>query len=146
MLNQPGKAAEKFMNKSMINGVLMGSLSLFVAVTATYLFTWYMTQSLVYAQTVAFASWMFGHVFLAFNFRSEIEPLTRLGLRSNRIMVFWAIAAVVTLIVAVNIPLVAAQLNLTGLSINYWALAFVVPFAATFWMEIKKLLQKHLAY
>ena len=58
----------------------LGALSLFAAVSTTYLYTWYSTGDLVLAQTMAFATWMVGHIFLALNFRSEKEPLAKLGL------------------------------------------------------------------
>ncbi len=46
MKNPPVDSNEKFMNRSMQISLVLGALSLFAAVTATFLFTWYQTQNL----------------------------------------------------------------------------------------------------
>ena len=93
------------------------------------------------AQTVAFATWMLGHIFLALNFRSEKEPLVKQGLLSNKVMVLWALIVVATLVVGTNLPFVHDSLRITSLSLPDWALVVGVSFVATFWMELKKLLR-----
>jgi Ca2+-transporting ATPase len=93
------------------------------------------------AQTVAFATWMLGHIFLALNFRSDKEPLVKLGFLSNKIMVLWALVVVVTLLLGTNIPFVNDSLKITNLSLSNWALVFIVSSAATFWIELKKILR-----
>lgn len=147
MRREPRSTKEKFMNKKMYQGIIMGAASLFAAVTATYLFAWYSSllimtpqEAEISAQTVAFATWMFGHIFLAFNSRSERDPLTRLGLFSNKLMIVWAVTAIATVLIVVNLPGVSAALNLTSISLIYWVLIVVVAFAATFWLEIRKLM------
>jgi Ca2+-transporting ATPase len=147
MNKPPIDPKEKFMNRTMLMTIAFGALSLFAAVSATYLFTWFSNPSLAYAQrlvlsqTVAFATWMVGHIFLALNFRSEKEPLIKLGLFSNRVMILWALLAVVTLLVGTNLPFVNESLRITSLSLWNWALVIGVAFVATFWMELKKLLK-----
>ena len=147
MNKPPIDPKEKFMNRTMLVTIAFGALSLFAAVSATYLFTWFSNPSLAYAerlvlsQTVAFATWMVGHIFLALNFRSEKEPLIKLGLFSNRVMILWALLAVVTLLVGTNLPFVNESLRITSLSLWNWALVIGVAFVATFWMELKKLLK-----
>ncbi|MGD6809619.1 MAG: cation-translocating P-type ATPase [Candidatus Bathyarchaeia archaeon] len=142
MKKPPTEKEEKFMNQSMTRGIFVGAVSLFAAVTATYLFTWFMTQNMPYAQTVAFATWMFGHIFLAFNFRSEQTPLIKQGVLSNKVMLLWALLAVVVLLVGTNLVVVQEALQITSLSLNDWVLVIGVSFVATFWMEIRKLLQQ----
>ena len=94
------------------------------------------------AQTMAFATWMVGHIFLAFNLRSEKEPLAKLGLFSNKVMLLWAFVVAVTLLVGTNLPFVHESLRITSLSLGNWAMVLLVSFAATFWMELKKLLNR----
>jgi len=142
MTKPPVDPKEKFMNRSMLSGISMGALSLFVAVTANFLLVWFQTQNLTQAQTVAFATWMLGHILLALNFRSEKEPLVKLGFFSNKVMVLWAVLAAVTLIVGTSLPFVHDSLKITNLSLQDWALVILVSFAATFWMELKKILQQ----
>jgi Ca2+-transporting ATPase len=140
MKKPPVDPKEKFMNRSMLKGIGTGGLSLFAAVTTNFLLVWFQTQDLPHAQTVAFATWMVGHILLALNFRSEKEPLVKLGFFSNKVMVLWAVLAVVTLIVGTSLPFVHDSLKITSLSLQDWALVIGVSFAATFWMELKKII------
>ena len=104
MNKPPNNPREKFINQRMLKSLFLGALSLFIAVTATYLFAWYTTQNIPYARTIAFATWMFGHIFLALNFRSDKEPLLKEGLLSNRVMLLWSLLVFVTLLVGTSLP------------------------------------------
>jgi Ca2+-transporting ATPase len=141
MKRPPIDSNEKFMNRAMQISLVLGALSLFAAVSTSYLFTWYQTQDLALAQTMAFATWMLGHIFLALNFRSEKEPLVKLGFFSNKVMIFWALLVVATLLVGTNLPFIHESLKITYLSLSDWAIVISVSFVATFWMELKKILQ-----
>jgi Ca2+-transporting ATPase len=142
MTRPPIDPNEKFMNRAMQKSLVIGALSLFAAVSTSFLYTWYQTQNIAQAQTMAFATWMLGHIFLALNFRSEKEPLVKLGLFSNKIMILWALAVVATLILGISLPFVHDSLKITNLSLLDWALVVGVSFLATFWMELKKILQQ----
>ena len=142
MNKPPNNPNEKFINQPMLRSLFLGALSLFLAVTATFLFAWYTTQNIPYARTVAFATWMFGHIFLALNFRSEREPLIKEGLLSNKVMLLWALLVFVTLLIGASLPFTQTALQITGLSLQDWALVIAVSFVATFWMELKKILQR----
>ncbi len=144
MKKPPVNPKEPFMNNQMLRPLFLGALSLFLAVTITYVFTYYTgTAALnpgaeVYARTVAFATWMFGHIFLAFNFRSENMPLLKQGVSSNKVMLLWALLVLVVLIVGTS--LLQVPLQITTLQPIEWVVVAGVAFAATFWMELKKLL------
>jgi Ca2+-transporting ATPase len=135
------------MNRTMLETLFIGALSLFVAVSTTFLATWYLNANLpldqrtTLAQTVAFATWMLGHIFLALNFRSEKEPLTKLGILSNKLMILWAVVVFVTLLFGTSLPFVHDSLKITNLSLSNWAFVVSVAFLATFWMELKKQLK-----
>jgi len=85
---------------------------------------------------------MFGHIFLALNFRSEREPLIKEGLLSNKVMLLWALLVFVTLVIGTTLPFTQTALQITGLSLSGWVLVVGVSFVATFWMELKKILQR----
>jgi P-type Ca2+ transporter type 2C len=147
MKKPPNDPAEKFMDKRMLRPLFIGALSLFVAVTATYLFTYFTTaatmsleDATLYARTVAFATWMFGHIFLAFNFRSENTPLLKQGILTNKVMLLWSLLVIVVLGLGIYLPFMQAALQITALEPSAWALAIGMSFVATFWMELKKIL------
>jgi len=145
MNKPPNSPNEKFMNRKMLTSLSLGALSLFVAVTATYLFTWYQdptSAALQHAQTVAFATWMIGHILLALNFRSEKEPLSKLGVLSNKVMVLWALVVVATLLIGTNLPAIANPLKITSLAPIDWVVVVLAAFVGTFWIEIKKIIQR----
>jgi Ca2+-transporting ATPase len=142
MKKPPNDPKEKFLNKSMLTSLALGSLSLFAAVTATYLFTWYqnpISTAIQHAQTVAFATWMIGHILLALNFRSEKEPLSKLGVLSNKVMVLWGLIVIATLLLATNIGGIAASLKITSLTPIDWAIVVVAALVSTFWIELMKI-------
>jgi Ca2+-transporting ATPase len=145
MQRPPNDPKEKFMNRKFLTSIALGAVSLFAAVTATYLFTWYgnpIPSAVMHAQTVAFATWMLGHILLALNLRSDKEPLSKLGVLSNKVMVLWALMVVGTLVIAINVPGIAGSLKITGLTATDWVVVIVAAFIATFWMELKKILQR----
>jgi hypothetical protein len=57
-------------------------------------------------------------------------------------MLLWALLAVVVLLVGTNLVVVQEALQITSLSLNDWVLVIGVSFVATFWMEIRKILQQ----
>jgi len=90
------------------------------------------------AQTMAFVAWLVGHIFLAFNLRSDREPLFRLGVFSNRVMVGWAGATAVFVLVVTLVPWVQGILKTVPLSGFEWLLILAVAFVSTFWIEASK--------
>jgi P-type Ca2+ transporter type 2C len=143
MQKPPIDPKERFLNKPMLKRLFFGAISLFAAVTVTYLFAWYMTSDITYARTIAFATWMFGHIFLALNFRSEHEPIVKKGLLSNKIMLLWALLVIVTLIVSTALPPVQYALQITSIHLADWPLIISVSFVAMFWMELAKILHRN---
>ncbi len=137
---QPRDPKAKFMDGAMISSIFTSAMGLFAAVAAAYLLTWYGTKNLVTAQTVAFSAWLIGHVFLAFNLRSERQPILQLGLASNRLMLIWGSATAVFTILLSLIPPAQQVLKVSTLSVSQWALVIGVSFVGTFWIEVRKLI------
>jgi Ca2+-transporting ATPase len=141
MVRPPRNPREKFMARAMRSSIFISALGLFLAVSVSYLFHWYRGYSLVQAQTAAFVAWMLGHIFLAFNMRSEKEPLYRVGFLSNKLMLIWAIITVLALLLVVNVAPLQETLKTTSLPGASWALILGIAIVATFWTEAKKLVQ-----
>jgi len=122
----------------MIGSILLSAVGLFAAVSVAYLVTWYSGAGQTAAQTAAFATWLIGHVLLALNMRTEREPLLRVGLFSNRLMLAWAAATVVFVLVVTLVPPVHTLVKTSDLSPAIWTLVVGVTVVGTFWMEVRK--------
>jgi Ca2+-transporting ATPase len=138
MKRPPRNPKERFITRGMLLSIFVSALGLFVAVSACYLLTYYLTGDLTRAQTVAFATWIFTHIFLAFNLRSERQPLFKSGIFSNKVMIGWALAAILTLLLAVTVPALQTVLKTTTLTAFDWVLVLAVSFLSTFWIEVTK--------
>ena len=143
MKRPPRDPKERLLNKRTLTRIFVGAACLFVAVSLCYVLTYYRTNNLVYAQTAAFATWILSHIFLAFNTRSETEPLLKRGVFSNKVMVLWALAATILLVLATVTPILQTLIRTTSLSWSDWLLVIVTSFIATFWIEAVKLIRKH---
>ena len=141
MHEPPRNPKARFIDGPMAGSIFGAGAGLFAAVSVTYLVTWYTSgDDLVRAQTVAFVSWLLGHVFLAINLRSEREPLSRLGFFSNRLMILWAVAAIAFVLFATLVPGVQNLLRTTTLRGQDWLLVLIATVIGTFWIEIPKVI------
>ncbi|MDD1665318.1 MAG: cation-transporting P-type ATPase [Methanomicrobiales archaeon] len=100
-----------FLDAAMISGIAAGGFALWVAVFAPYWVTLHGNVPLPMAQTYAFSAWMIGHVLLALFSRSAHDPLYRIGLFSNRVLLVWMAGALGFLATAVLVPAVGQHLS-----------------------------------
>jgi len=138
MRQRPRDTQSAFLNRPMVTSILISAVGLFAAVSVSYLITWWSGASVIQAQTVAFVTWLIGHVLLAFNLRSEREPLLHLGLLSNRLMLVWAAATVVFVLAVTLVPGVHVLLKTSALSSDQWGLVLATAVVGTFWLEVRK--------
>ena len=136
----PRDPRARFLDREMAVSIFAAAGGLFAAVSAAYLTTWYGTRDLATAQTTAFFAWLLGHVLLAFNLRSERQPIYQLGPFSNRPMVLWGAALVAFLVLALWVPGVWQALRITSLDGGRWGVIIVAAVAGTFWLEGWKVL------
>ncbi|MDD1667593.1 MAG: cation-transporting P-type ATPase [Methanomicrobiales archaeon] len=101
-----------FLDRPMLTGIAAGSIALWVAVFLPYWFSLGGAISPELAGTYAFAAWMVGHVLLALFSRSDHDPLYRIGLSSNRVLLAWMAGALGFLAAALLFPALGATLNL----------------------------------
>lgn len=140
MRQPPRDPKAPFMSRAMVSSIFVSAVGLFAAVSVAYLLTWSTTGDLTRSQTVAFVTWLVGHLFLAINLRSEREPLFRLGLFSNRLMVAWGLATLVFVLVVTLVPGLQGMLKTVSLTAFEWSLLLLVAVLGTFWLEVRKLL------
>jgi Ca2+-transporting ATPase len=138
MRKGPRDPKARFLDREMVLSVFRSAGGLFLAVVIAYLSTWYGSHDLARAQTVAFATWLVGHVLLALNMRSEKEPLLRLGLRSNRLMAVWVLVTLGFVAAVTFVPAVQVALKTAPLVWNDWLLIIPLSLVGTFWLELRK--------
>jgi len=112
----PPRTTAPLLDRTAVATILSKGTALFLAVMAAY--TWATRQGLAVGavQTCAFASWMIGHVALAFVSRKDREPVIRHGLFSNRVMNVWALAATGVLLLAVYAPPIRGALRFAAVT------------------------------
>lgn len=138
MQRPPRRSNAPFMNQRMVNSIFSSAAGLFAAVSVAYLVTWYSGAQLARAQTVAFVTWLLGHVFLAVNLRSERESIFKLGLFSNRFILGWSAAIVAFVLFITLVPGVQVALKTRPLTGGQWALVVGAALVGSFWIEARK--------
>ena len=137
MRRPPRDPRERVLNRHMIQAIFTAALGLFAAVTAAYLITWYGSHSAVRAQTVAFCTWLIGHVLMALTMRSH-QPLLRVGLMSNRVIAGWGLGVAIVLVLIAVVPAAQTFTRTTTLHGLDWALVIGAAAAGTLWNEAAK--------
>ena len=138
MRQPPRDPQAPFMNRVMVDSIFSAAAGQFAAVSLVYLVAWYRGAGLTVAQTAAFVTWLLGHVLLALSMRSEHTPLVRLGLFSNRVMLWWAMATVLFVLGVTLIPPVQSLFKTASLPGWIWGLAVVSALVGSGWREIRK--------
>ena len=141
MTRPPDDPNRRFLDRPMIASIFGAGLSLFAGVCGAYL----LTRALGHidqAGTTAFVTWQFGHVALAFHLRSEREPLTRLGLTTNRVMIAWAAAVTIFVALAIGIRPLREVFATRTLHASSWATIAFAVVASTSWIEARKHLRQ----
>ena len=135
----PRNPKEKFIDAKILKNITLSGMSLFLAVMISYFYALSKNIPVAQAQTLAFSTWIIGHIMLAFVSRSEKEPLHRLGVFSNKIINIWAVCALVFLLIFTQIPFLGAYIKLQSITLAQLAIIFVVSFCTIFWRELIKI-------
>jgi len=106
-----------FLDRAMITGIAAGGIALWTAVFVTYGASIRLGLPLPLAQTYAFSAWMIGHVLLALFSRSAHDPLYRIGVFSNRVLLLWMAGALGFLAAAILIPALGQHLNIVPVTL-----------------------------
>ncbi len=139
IMNRPPQDSHApFLDRGMIRSIFASASGLFLAVSIAYLATWYSTQDIFQSQTAAFVTWLLGHVLLAFNMRSDREPLLKLGLLSNKVMVAWGMAAAAFAVLVTLLPEAHSAFKTASLSESTWIMIIILSLAGSFWIEVYK--------
>lgn len=141
MARPPRHPDQPFMDRAMQLGIFGGGISLAAAVLVAYFWVVGHNQGLLAAQTAAFATWLLGHLVLAAHMRSEREPLTRLGLGTNRAFFLWVVGVLGLLALGMTVPFMQARLHLTALTLGDWVVVVGAALLLPSWWEVAKWLR-----
>ncbi len=140
---KPRDPQQAIFDRVALTDVVVKAVVLFAVVTGVYLLETNRTGNLVLAQTYAFASWIVGHIVLAYVSRSEDHTLRAIGPFANRVMNVWALAAVGTLALGIYVPRLNELVRLTAVPVPQLLLTMVVTAAVILLLEIRKLRPAH---
>jgi P-type Ca2+ transporter type 2C len=127
----PRDPRTRFLDRSLIGGILAGGAGLFAAVSTAYLTALFTGAGTAQARTVAFVTWLLGHVLLAAVLRTERRPLREIGITTNPVLLAWAAATLVFIAALTTVPAVRDALHTTSLPAWSWALATGTAAAGT---------------
>ncbi|MET0188316.1 MAG: HAD-IC family P-type ATPase, partial [Pseudonocardia sediminis] len=138
MNRPPRDPRDRFLDRRLVQGLIAGGISLFVAVGGIYLVASWSGETTETAQTLAFLAWMVGYLALAWVMRSERTPLAGIGLLSNRFLPAWTVVTAVSIALIMFVPFLREVLRLVPLSGTQWAVVVLLPIVAVSWIEIAK--------
>ena len=130
-----------FLDAAMISGIAAGGFALWVAVFAPYWVSLHGSIPLAMAQTYAFSAWMIGHVLLALFSRSAHDPLYRIGLLSNRVLLLWMAGALGFLAAALLVPAVGQHLSVVPVPLGGTAILILFVFLCMAGFELARVVE-----
>jgi Ca2+-transporting ATPase len=128
-----------FLDRTMVTGIATGGIALWAAVFLPYWFSLHGSIPAAMAQTYAFSAWMLGHVLLALFSRSAHDPLSRIGLSSNRVLLIWMAGALGFLAAALLVPVVGEHLNVVAVTPGGIAAVAIFVFLCMAGFEVVKI-------
>ena len=140
-LRPPHDPRVPFLHSAMISGIAAGGFALWVAVFAPYWVSLHGNIPLATAQTYAFSAWMIGHVLLALFSRSARDPLYRIGLFSNRVLLLWMAGALGFLAAILLVPAVGQHLSVVPVTPAAAAMLILFVFLCMAGFELAKIVK-----
>ncbi|MFX1563795.1 MAG: HAD-IC family P-type ATPase, partial [Promethearchaeota archaeon] len=141
MHQPPRKQSEHLISRPLFLKVFIQALIIIAGIITLFNYT-LITHSLATAQTVAFATTLFALVFLAFNNRSDNQPIYKLGISSNRTLTLLSLGSLFITVLAIQFPLLQPIFGTVTLNPLHWTLILITAFLVTFWIEPIKIYKK----
>ncbi len=141
MHRPPRKRKEPIVTKSLTLQILLRASAIFLG--AIFVYTQSLGQSsLEHSRTLVFATLLVSLTFLALFSRSERSPLSRLGLMSNKYMLYVIGLSLLITFLAVSLAPLQLIFSTASLSTRDWLLVIVVSILTTAWIEGVKVLRQ----
>jgi len=148
IMDQPPRPPkEPVINRPMLRGIVLISLSLTAVVLAAFLIGMkWGNGDLTLARTMAFVALALSELPLAYTIRSERYPLLRLGVFTNPYMQYAVGASVVLLLGVVYLPFLQPVFDTVPLGWREWRVLLPLIFLPAVVSEVNKALQGYRAY
>lgn len=148
IMDQPPRPPkEPVINRPMLRGIALISLSLTAVVLAAFLMEYrWGGGDMTLARTMAFAALALGELPLAYAIRSERYPLLRVGVFSNRYMQYAVAASVVLMLAAIYVPFLQPIFDTVPLGLREWAVLLPLIFVPAIVAEVNKALSRYRAH
>jgi P-type Ca2+ transporter type 2C len=138
LMEEAPRERSRFLSWEVARRIVRNLLGLTLALMVVYFGSFALGHDLAAARTAAFATWLLGHIVLAFNLKQRRIPLFRRGLLDNRFAVGW-LAGMIALVLAMTlIPAVRDVMDTTALSAAQWGLVVGGALLGSMWMEVLK--------
>jgi len=140
MNRKPRDAKEPILNKSLISGILVLSIAQTVSVLVA--FWWALNNynhDLLTARTVAFTTLVVVELIMAFTCRSERYPVIKLGLFSNKALLWATLTSSVLMIAVLYVPFLQPIFKTVALGVRDWTMILALSLIPIVAGEIYKL-------
>ncbi len=135
----PRQAKEKILSREIIPYLL--SLAILMVLGTIIMFAFYLPQGIEKARTIAFTVMAFFQLWNVFNMRSLKESVFKIGIFSNKFIIFSLILATIVQIAVIHLPFFASAFRFESLSILEWLLIISVTSSALWLGELYKLIR-----
>jgi Ca2+-transporting ATPase len=137
----PRRPGEKIINREILQNVIY--VAIFMAAGTLFIFTreWNGGE-ILRAQTMGFTTMAMFQVFNALNCRSRTNSIFRMGFFSNRYLIGAVVLSLTLQILVTVVPLFQVALGTIALSLEDWAMIFLVSSTVLFGDELRKLVSR----
>lgn len=140
MRRKPRDTKEPILNRSLVSGI--GVLSIAQTIAVLIAFWWALNnynQDLTIARTLAFTTLVVVELVMAYTCRSERYPLVRLGLFTNKALLWATLTSFVLMLAVLYIPFLQPIFKTSPLGVRDWTTIFMLSFIPLVAGEIYKM-------
>ncbi|MFC1879277.1 calcium-translocating P-type ATPase, SERCA-type [Chloroflexota bacterium] len=139
MNHPPRPPKEPVINRNMQIGILVQAIVMTAAVLVAFVYGLNrFPDNLVAAQTVAFSTLVVSELLRAFTARSEFYALSKIGIFSNRWMLWAVLSSLLLLLAVVYVPFLQSFFGTVALSLQDWLVISPLMLLASIAAEITK--------
>lgn len=133
-----GLFAEGAGKSLILNGILIGVLTLIAFVIGGKLYP----DSLMHAQTMAFAVLSISQLFHSLNMRHTDKSIFQLGLFTNKYLIFSILLGILLQVIVITVPVLASVFKVYPLSLRDWAFVGILSVMPLVINEIVKAIRR----